>query len=342
MPATIPPYDHLVSILDEATPQLFQLDPRTQAVEIAADENGLSFNIVRNLRRIVPAKALLPTAESFQGIPITYDDAFAEITPLYKIPASGSAAITGHIPEQLKQRHVACGVQIQNVDCDYRQGILNSGRLNVGTLGCFVKFPNDRIGVLSCNHVIAGENAALVGDRINQPGCSIVRDNSNDIARLYNFSQLRFSPAGGAPQNNNAVYNQIDSAVAMLDDGVPYSKGYLAYHNEADLRGVDVYPKKGDAVFKIGRTTGRTTGVINAAISNFGPVNYDNGQCWFRRAVRIRGTGNSVFSAGGDSGSIIANMSGEAIAVLFATNGIDTWGCRIDVVLRTLNCSLLL
>jgi hypothetical protein len=48
-----------------------------------------------------------------------------------------------------------------------------------------------------------------------------------------------------------------------------------------------------------------------------------------------------MFSDHGDSGSvIIKDGTGEAVALLFAGNGVDTFACPIDAVFAALNCSL--
>jgi len=86
-------------------------------------------------------------------------------------------------------------------------------------------------------------------------------------------------------------------------------------------------------VIKYGRTTGQTTGkvdAINAAVI----VTYDSGTALFTGQIIFKGTGGGSFSAGGDSGSLIVTASGHnPVSLLFAGNNSITVGNPINEVL---------
>ena len=44
--------------------------------------------------------------------------------------------------------------------------------------------------------------------------------------------------------------------------------------------------QRGDNVYKVGRTTGLTRGTVTQVPVVVGPIPYDPGDCWFRRAIR--------------------------------------------------------
>jgi len=152
---------------------------------------------------------------------------------------------------------------------------------------------------LSNNHVLANSNDARVGDPILQPGPYDGGTYPRDlIARLSRYVPIRF----GGPAN------YVDAAIAegqfyQLDREI-YWIGYV--------KGVGV-AKVGLIVQKTGRTTNYSTGrvlAVNATVN----VNYGGG----RVAKMVRQIVTTNMSAGGDSGSLLCNMSENAVGLLFA------------------------
>ncbi|RMD96249.1 MAG: serine protease [Calditrichaeota bacterium] len=160
-----------------------------------------------------------------------------------------------------------------------------------------------RYYILSNNHVLANSNNARVGDPIVQPGTidggRLPRD---IIGRLSRWVNIRFRSGSSAPRN------YVDAAIAEVQ-----------FH---DI-GRDVYwigyadglatVRPGDIVQKTGRTTNYTTGrvrLINATVN----VNYGGG----RSARFVRQIITTRMSSGGDSGSLLFNMSRKAVGLLFA------------------------
>lgn len=209
----------------------------------------------------------------------------------------------------------------------------------IGTLGCFVTSASGKAAILSNNHVIAGENRGIKNqDRILQSG-SIAFQTVQHAATLTDFIGLQPSPAGAKPRFGNVTYNEIDAAIAELEDTVNWNQGYLPTRALIAPLGTAT-AKLGDRVFKVGRTTGLTYGEVVDVATIVGPVGYAPGECWFRRSITIEGLNGSQFSNKGDSGSAILRTNGEVIGVLYAGNGQQTYACLIGEVFNQLNCQL--
>lgn len=183
-------------------------------------------------------------------------------------------------------------------------------RVTAGTLGtcCYdlSPFPGTpkKYYILSNNHVLANSNFAKIGDPILQPGRVDGGIFPRDvIARLSRYVPIKFWTANSKP------INYVDAAIAEgnfqdLDREI-YWCGYIK----------DLYtaPKVGDILQKCGRTTGFTTGRVNA-INATVDVNFGGG----RIARFARQIVTTPMSAGGDSGSIVLHRNEEAAGLLFA------------------------
>ncbi|WP_083255258.1 hypothetical protein [Amycolatopsis orientalis] len=173
--------------------------------------------------------------------------------------------------------------------------------------------------ILSNNHVLANSNAAAIGDPILQPGPfdgGIVP--TDVIARLSRFVPIKFiSPGQPVP------LNFVDAAIA---EGQFHDLDRRIFW-VGDLKGTNVAPGVGTVVQKTGRTTNWTTGRItniNATVD----VNYGGGRV-ARFAQQLLTTD---MSAGGDSGSLVADLSENAVGLLFAGSPVVTVLNRITLV----------
>jgi hypothetical protein len=137
----------------------------------------------------------------------------------------------------------------------------------------------------------------------------------------------------------NVVFNQVDAAVAATQDGVPFGQGFNPSRSLISPTSTDA-AKVGDKVFKVGRTTGLTYGEVVDIATIVGPVVYDPGPCWFQGSMTIEGDNGTMFSDKGDSGSIIVRTSGDILGLLYAGNGVQSYGCPIDSVFQALQCTL--
>jgi hypothetical protein len=212
---------------DIAVNELFDIDPQIQAVGIARHETMFGFKAVKNKAKIIP----LSTAAKTRKLPKT----IKKVPVVVETVASGietNAAISypqtvSFVPERGVISPLVCGLQIQNVDDDLRQhkaGILKPGFIVIGTLGCFVILADGSSGILSNNHVMAGENRGRKEkDRILQPG-NLAFASAQQVATLTDFIVLNSSPHNARPARGNVVFNAVDAAVAKLEQGIGFTQ----------------------------------------------------------------------------------------------------------------------
>jgi hypothetical protein len=180
--------------------------------------------------------------------------------------------------------------------------------ITAGTLGCFV---SARRGgqplILSNNHVLANENRGKRGDAIVQPGPYDKGKRPKDaVGTLANFVRLKRSEP-----------NAVDCATAAMKDTIKFDAAKL--EGLGRLAGLsDALLDEGDAVDKVGRTTGLTRGRVTAFELDNVLVEFDLGVLRFDGQVEIEGAGDAAFSDGGDSGSLIVNADLFGVGLLFA------------------------
>ncbi|WP_211325681.1 hypothetical protein [Roseimicrobium gellanilyticum] len=226
---------------------------------------------------------------------------------------------------------------------------ISIGHFNItaGTLGCFVRMKSggdERLRILSNNHVLANVNRARRGDPILQRGPADGGMRSQDtVAVLETYKRILFTGS-----------NEVDAALATLVEEIDIVPGQL--RGIGGIAGVaaagQLYEEK-LKVKKLGRTTGITEGEITAV-----EVVVPNGVAFgegkvapYHHQIEIQSTNNLPFSRGGDSGSLVVTSDGtEAVGLLFAgtdfgghgglgltyANPIQTVldGLRIDLVTR--------
>ena len=194
-----------------------------------------------------------------------------------------------------------------------------------GTLGCVVvKGGNEYF--LSNNHVFARENAASNGERIDAPGrydSHPICDPSPQCASLSDFQPISFS-------NNNT----IDAAIAAPSAGRAYTSMEAGGY---DPSSTVVSPSVGLAVKKTGRTSGLTTGSIQA-INVTIQVQYSSGQI-ATFVQQIQTPGNFIRS--GDSGSLMVTQSGNnPVGLCFAGGSGGSFANPIGPVLSRFSATV--
>jgi hypothetical protein len=147
------------------------------------------------------------------------------------------------------------------------------------------------------------------------------------IGTLHDFEWIWFID----PLTGIGLPNYIDAAIASsstanLGNATP-SNGYGTPKSTRAAAYV------GQAVQKYGRTTGLTTGYVDAINATVN-VQYSRGIALFVKQIIIKPGG---FSAGGDSGSLVVVNGGEhdrkAVGLLFAGSSTITVANPIDAVL---------
>jgi hypothetical protein len=230
-------------------------------------------------------------------------------------------------PHRFHSRPTPCGVSVGH------------HRVTAGTIGalCIGRSAprNQRLMVLSNNHVLANSNGSVFGDCISQPGSyDGGRCPADQIAIVERFVPINF--AGGV--------NYVDCATGWAwPDRVRRELVYLSGGPQYfRISNVPAAPALGMIVGKSGRTTqltqGRITGV-NATIR----VNFGGGRvALFQDQFAVQRTSSGLFSDGGDSGSSIWTWtsSRNPVGLLFAGGGGVTFANRMTRVLAALDVNL--
>jgi hypothetical protein len=209
-------------------------------------------------------------------------------------PVGGAPVADDPSPSELQQRirPLVRGSSVAHVD------------VTAGTIATFVRLADaDGMHVLSNNHVLADSDRGQVGDAVLQPGPADGGGPGDRIGALAVAVEL--DPAGG---------NLVDCALARIDDDVEVDP---AAHDGAVTEVIAPDAVRG-LVRKIGRTTGVTRGQISAFEVDGVPVGYDTGVFTFDDQIEIEGA-LGLFSAGGDSGSLITTEGDrQGVGLLFA------------------------
>lgn len=330
------PFTDCVRELEFAAAELFAMDPQIMSVGIGSIPGGHGLRVVR--RRAANVRALQQLdartlAAGVRGLAIDLHEVEGPVRPQITLCSGSLEQDAPTLPEQQQGRPLCAGLQVQNWDCDAREGVLAAECVEVGSLGMLLAH-GERTLMLSNNHVLAGQNRGRLGDRIAQPGGEQLEDR-DVIARLERFVELRTSPIGAHPRWDNVSWNQVDAAIAVVVPELAWGSGFLPHHQLPTLRR-SATPTLGDEVFKVGRTTGLTRGRIVSVSDRVGPVGYGIGDCWFRGSFTVEGHGGQAFSDAGDSGAAIVRGDGAVLGLIYAGNGVDTYACPIADVLAEL------
>ncbi|MEJ2647114.1 MAG: hypothetical protein P8016_01740, partial [Sedimentisphaerales bacterium] len=206
--------------------------------------------------------------------------------------------------------------------------------ITAGTIGCRVT-DGTNFYALSNNHVYANMNKASIGDNVLQPGTYDGGINPDDaIGVLSAYVPIIFYPRG---------INYVDAAIALIDtddfgnplvgNATPLEDGGYGIPNSMTATASPGLPVK-----KYGRTTGLTTGTVNASEFS-GYIYYGGRLAYFTGQIVIT---PGTFSAGGDSGSLIVTDDNDKkpVALLFAGSDTMTIANPIDWVLEDLADSI--
>jgi len=200
-----------------------------------------------------------------------------------------------------------------------------AGEPHTGTLGALVtKRSRNDLYILSNNHVLAGGNHVAVGMPILVPSPGDASPTTRapaGVARHAEICELRSGVPALVPAGRE------DLAIARVDDAGKVSSwqgdqdGYDTPTRTAELRA-------GLPVKKVGRTTGLTTGVVEARIHTPFALPYRcrlfNAVVWLQDAWTVRTNSSDPFALPGDSGSLVVTDDGEAAAgVVFAASTPD-------------------
>lgn len=308
---------------------------KDNATTILARKLVSAFSYDDNIQTCIPALGIFPTGKQNYHLAVHIrDQSGLELIEPILNQAKGEVniQITGEVYPRINnyyQRPLSIGLSISHYDS-----------LRAGTLGCFVRKKGESdLLILSNNHVLVKENKYQNNDHIIHPAIIDLGDKEKDkIGILKDFIPLKANQV-----------NIADAAIAQINSNINVG-------NVADLMGLGtlkgVYNddmEYDEQFIKIGRTSGVTYGKINAIELDNIELNY-NAQltnCRFEGIIAIEGQKDEPFSRPGDSGSIIVDSQGYAIALLFAGTTLGgknkqglTYAIPINTVLEQLNIEL--
>jgi hypothetical protein len=236
----------------------------------------------------------------------------ADVPSAQRVPAKINGKPTDVIAVgdlSLLARPTCCGVSVGHQ------------AITAGTLGCLVKRSDNAgndIFILSCNHVLADNNNAAIGDFILEPGLADGGDINSPIAELTEFEPLSFTEPNTIDAAIARVINPSDVSAEIHDIGyVEPSSGPVAVYQ---------------SVRKYGRTTRHTVGVIMDIAADI-RVRAGTDLVDFENQLEINGV-SGAFSDSGDSGSLVVDaVNRHAVALLFAGGSGSTFANPIESVL---------
>jgi hypothetical protein len=226
--------------------------------------------------------------------------------------------------------------------------------ITAGTLGCLVK-KNNKVFILSNNHVLANSNDAAIGDAILQPGPYDGGQPATDtIAHLSEFVSIQFGVGCPIGQGVASVLNTLAALVGsrtrlqalrpaavenLVDCAIAEPVNPVDVVNEI----LEIGPISGTAegtlgmaIKKSGRTTALTTGTIDQ-VDFTGTVSYGTTKV----ATFVDQLVAGAMSQGGDSGSAVLNNQNQLVGLLFAGTNTTTIINRIQNVFQALQVTTL-
>ncbi len=184
----------------------------------------------------------------------------------------------------------------------------------LGTLGTVTAVVTDlydgnRPAILSCNHVLGQLNYARWGDAVVQPAANDGGTIARDLcATLTRYVPIKFT---GAPNYVDAAIARVWLPPAKLRALVPWMGSIAGIRAGNTLR-------PGESVYKVGRTTGVTTGKVLATnVSvwvDYPPILNGKPGAYALFKDQIVTTGIAGF---GDSGSLVLDGKKQAVGMLF-------------------------
>ncbi|MPQ43683.1 trypsin-like serine protease [Clostridium tarantellae] len=215
----------------------------------------------------------------------------------------------------------ALSSKIRPVQCGYSISPVN--RFYSGTCGCIVERgsqQNMEYFLLSNNHVLADSNRIALGTQIVQPSRMDGGRITDVIANLTNFIPINYGFQG----------NLVDCAIARIRDNSIISNkiawaGYPTGINNAII---------GEQVEKIGRTTGRTSGLVRT-IGTTLIITVGGRPALFQNQITLE-----RMSQPGDSGSVVLNKNNEAVGLLMGGSPSISIANDFRTVLNSLRVNL--
>jgi hypothetical protein len=227
-----------------------------------------------------------------------------------------------------------------------------------GSIGCLVRsLENDEgwRGVISASHVLSKGNRGHTGDWILVPGDD-PRLSTNQCGTLERFILL---PEYDQDAEDANYLCCTDAALVKINEGrgahhyVPDAT-YVPRPDDIEklmpihevIGGDTVADRLGERVYKVGRTSGLTAGILDLVgvqrqIISISKNNFVKEFVYTNVLGVARIPGESAFSAPGDSGALVYTADGKGIGLIIGGNDDYSWLSPLDACIRDLNIELL-
>lgn len=236
-------------------------------------------------------------------------------------PRAGPGAVGGLSNLFERNGRIACG-----------SSCAPSGQNYSGTLGALVR-DNVRMLALSNNHVFAACNHTPVGMPILAPSTMDARPGRRaptEVCRHERLIELRSGDPDLVP------LMRLDASIAQVADANLVTSWQGDDASGFDTPGNTQTPRSGMSVKKFGRTTGLTSGTVEAYVNTPWILQYKSGKfsatVWFTDTWTVRSHDSDPFALPGDSGSLI--VTGDevaAVGMLFAVNSRGQYGIIMPI-----------
>jgi hypothetical protein len=226
------------------------------------------------------------------------------------LPPRDRAEIPGVVTDVVQWGPIRCGTArtpVYAAEQDPLRGGYSVGRANggAGTIGAIcagAEAGDQRVYVLSNNHVLATFPDGSRRDVVYQPALSDGGTREDAIGSLTRKVSIRYPTKGVIP------WNQVDGAVVSVDPlNVEWSIADIG-----QVTGINTDPPLGTRVRKTGRTTGCSAGEI-IGINGYTAVVVDGSTAYFDQQLIV-----GLKCDLGDSGSLVVDEENRAVGLLFA------------------------
>jgi len=228
--------------------------------------------------------------------------------------------------------------------------------LSVGTIGFYMRDDNDNPYLVSNNHVIGRSNNAQPGEAVVQPGTLdltttelqlmptlAILQATLQVAEMTAVVQINFMTPSNIPVNT------VDVALARLTNSSRSTSELHRLTYGGSIRAVaapyTLDPTTGALqgsamVYKVGRTTGYTEGIVTN-VAGTAVLSYNGNSAYYANQIIVQDTSDNggPFSNRGDSGSGVLNDRHELVGLLFAGSAGHTLVNPIDEVLQGLKAA---
>lgn len=302
-----------------AFPEGFEgLDVQSVGFETGPVNPKVHIYLTRGSTRLIKS---LPT--ELEGVPIR---AHRMGNIMVRPEAASTSTNYGHLFE--RSGRICCGSSCAPTSED-----------SIGTLGALVRLPADEnLYLLSNNHVFAGCNHVPIEQPILSPGSGDGRPTMRAPAEIGRHSRIH-ELRSGSPTFVNPC--DADLALAGATHGGRVSSWQGTPGEGYDTPDLLVEPLSMMNVKKFGRTTARTTGVVEAKVTTPMAVTYSSrhfkGTVWFKDVWTVSGL-DGPFALPGDSGSLVVTEDGsKAVGLVFAAsrNGEYAWIIPMPCIVGT-------